>query len=451
MAAGERIVVCGAGIAGVATAHELATRHACRDVTLVDAGAPLSLTSDKSTEAYRNFWPGPDGAMVRLMNRSVDRLEEVARSSGNRIRMNRRGYVFATAEPARVEAWRAPAAQASAYGAGPLREHHDAGAYEASPAEDPHAGPAGADLLAGPGAVRTAFPALGPETIAVLHVRRAGWLSAQQLGMQLLEEAIAAGVRLVRDRVAGVETRGNRVRGVRLASGQILGAGVFVDAAGPFAPAVAQLLDVEIPVFNELHSKAAFADRLGAVPRESPLLIWSDAQELQWSDDEREVLEADPGAERLLRPLPAGAHLRPEGAGDAVLLLWEYDTPVCEPVFPVALDPRYGEVALRGMTRLVPALAAYLERLPRLFVDGGYYTKTRENRPLACALTVEGAYLIGAMSGFGIMSALGLAEIVASRIVSSPLPDYAPAFDLARYADPAYRRLLECWGDSWQL
>ena len=60
------VVVCGAGIAGVAAAYHLAVRHGVRRVVLVDERPPLSLTSDKSTEAYRNFWPGPDDVMVRF-------------------------------------------------------------------------------------------------------------------------------------------------------------------------------------------------------------------------------------------------------------------------------------------------------------------------------------------------------------------------------------------------
>ncbi|HEX2483197.1 MAG TPA: FAD-dependent oxidoreductase, partial [Methylomirabilota bacterium] len=95
------VVVCGAGIAGVAAAYHLTARHGVRGVILVDERPPLSLTSDKSTEAYRNFWPGPDDAMVRFMNRSIDLLEELAESSDNVFRMNRRGYVFGTADRAR--------------------------------------------------------------------------------------------------------------------------------------------------------------------------------------------------------------------------------------------------------------------------------------------------------------------------------------------------------------
>src|SRR5438105_15286876 len=98
----SEVVICGAGIAGIAAAYHLAVRRGVTDVVLVDERPPLSLTSDKSTECYRNWWPGPGDAMVAVMNRSIDLLEDLARESGNVFRMNRRGYLFATADPDRV-------------------------------------------------------------------------------------------------------------------------------------------------------------------------------------------------------------------------------------------------------------------------------------------------------------------------------------------------------------
>src|SRR5436853_517014 len=86
-AASSRIVICGAGIAGVAAAYHLAVEHGHANVTIVEADHPLSLTSDKSTEAYRNWWPGPDAAITAYMNRSIDLLEGIAHRSGNRINM----------------------------------------------------------------------------------------------------------------------------------------------------------------------------------------------------------------------------------------------------------------------------------------------------------------------------------------------------------------------------
>src|ERR1700757_397202 len=96
------IVICGAGIAGVAAAYHLAVRRGLRDIVIVDERPPLTLTSDKSAECYRNWWPGPGNDMVALMNRSIDLLEDLARESGNVFRLNRRGYLFATADADRV-------------------------------------------------------------------------------------------------------------------------------------------------------------------------------------------------------------------------------------------------------------------------------------------------------------------------------------------------------------
>src|SRR5512140_125978 len=96
------IVICGAGISGIATAYHLAVEQGVKGVVLIDERPPLTLTSDKSSEAYRNWWPDP--AMVALMNRSIDWLERWARESGNRFKMNRRGYVYFTADHARAAA-----------------------------------------------------------------------------------------------------------------------------------------------------------------------------------------------------------------------------------------------------------------------------------------------------------------------------------------------------------
>ena len=51
----EQVVVIGAGIAGISAAFHLAVREGLDGVVLVEAGDPLALTSDKSTECYRNW------------------------------------------------------------------------------------------------------------------------------------------------------------------------------------------------------------------------------------------------------------------------------------------------------------------------------------------------------------------------------------------------------------
>jgi glycine/D-amino acid oxidase-like deaminating enzyme len=451
------VVICGAGIAGIAAAYHLTVRRGVTDVVLVDERPPLSLTSDKSTECYRNWWPGPGDAMVALMNRSIDLLEDLARESGNVFRMNRRGYLFATADPDRVPRLIQRAREAAALGAGPVRLHASPTSdYEPAPADGFEDQPAGSDVITEPALIRRHFPYLADDTVALLHARRCGWFSGQQLGMYLLERAREKGARLVEGRVLGVDTTGGRIRAVTVdAPGgeRTISTPRFVNAAGPFVKRVARLLGVELPVFCERHAKLAFNDVRGAMPRHAPMLIWTDPMCLPWSEEERRELGRSPGHRRLVEEFPAGVHGRPEGAGGspAVLLIWTYDVEPMEPTFPIEFDPAYPEILLRGMSRVVPGLAAYLPRLPRGVVDGGYYTKTQENRFLAGPLPIEGAYIIGALSGYGLMASNAAADLLADYISGRPLPAYAPAFRLDRYDDLAYQELLARWEDSGQL
>jgi glycine/D-amino acid oxidase-like deaminating enzyme len=453
----KKIVICGAGIAGVAAAYSLAAADDAHDIVLIEEANPLSLTSDKSTEAYRNWWPGPDQAMTEFMNRSIDLMEEIAHTTGNRIAMNRRGYLFATALPDMAARLISLGERAEALGSGRLRVHSTpSSSYRPSPEPGFEGAPTGADVITDASLIRRHFPQLAPDTVAVLHARRAGWLSAQQLGMVLLEGARARGVKLLRAKVVGVRLAGRRVRGVEVEQQgvrQTLEAAELVLAAGPRQKDLALFLGIDLPLLAECHQKISFADRLGAVPRTSPMLIWLDPQYLCFSAEERSALAAEQETRWLLEEFPPGVHARPDGSGErgSLLVLFNYDLRATEVIFPLPESPHYAEIAIRGATRMLPALAAYIGKGTRPFIDGGYYIKTRENRPLIGPLPVDGAYITGAYSGFGVMAACAGAELLVRHMLNRALPSYAPAFLLTRYSDPGYRSLLERWGDGGQL
>ncbi len=450
------VVICGAGIGGVSAAYFLADRFGLSNVVIVDHRAPLTLTSDKSTEAYRNWWPGPDDAMVRMMDRSIDLMEELALNSGNRFMLNRRGYLYATANSERADAYLSSGRLASAQGAGEFRVHRGQASdpfYRPHDASNWENAPNGADLILDRSLIHESFPGLADDVCAVLHTRRCGWFSGQQLGMEQLERAQQAGASLISGRVVGVDMDNKGVSGVRVANGgtqTTVSTRCFVNAAGPMIQPVARMLGVDLPVFSELHVKMSFRDHLGVVPRNAPLLIWEDPQHLAWSPEEIEALDSSDETRWLLGQMPPGVHMRPEGR-EHVIVLWPYHSEPVPETYPIEAPPNYAEIALRGMTRLVPSLTPYLDRLPACFVDGGYYTKTRENRPLACPLPVDGAYLHGALSGFGMMASLGTAELLACHVTSTTLPEYAPNFHLARYDDPKYVRSIDLWAGTGQL
>ncbi len=445
------VVICGAGITGIAAAHFL-SKAGIRNILLLDERPPLSFTSDRSTECYRNWWP--DAEMLALMNRSIDLMEALAEESGNVFRMNRRGYLYVTANESTIPVLETASRLTSTLGAGPMRVHQSSPLYyQPSSLEEIYDELTGADLLIGQEVVHRYFPYLTERAVAALHVRRAGWLSAQQLGMYLLETARQRGVRFQSGHVSGVEVANGSVSAVRLSSGERIDTPVFVNAAGPYLRKVGKLLDIDLPVHTELHLKAAIKDPLGVVGRDAPLLIWTDPQSLPWEGDERQALSEDDETRWLTESFPSGVHTRPEGGegSQTILMLWEYQTRVMEPLWPPALDEHYPEVALRGLAAMLPRMREYFGRMPRPQLDGGYYTKTRENRPLVGPMGVDGAYMIGAVSGYGIMSACGVGDLLAAHVTGAKLPGYASAFALARYDDPEYLKKLENFSDDSQL
>ena len=134
-------------------------------------------------------------------------------------------------------------------------------------------------------------------------------------------------------------------------------------------------------------------------------------------------------------------HLRPRGA-QSVLGIWTYDTRVGPATFPPVFARDYFDIVIRGLAVMIPDLAAYVGTDASAIVDGGYYCKAPDNRPLIGPTAIDGVYLLGALSGFGIMASQAAAELLAAHVLDRPRPDYAAAFHPARFADPDYRRVL---------
>ncbi|MCY3771507.1 MAG: FAD-binding oxidoreductase, partial [Gemmatimonadetes bacterium] len=418
---------------GVAAAYHLVVRSGVRNVVLVDERPPLSLTSAVGTEAYRNWWP--DLLMFRFMDRSIDLTEELAAESGNAVRMNRRGYAFLTGDRHRIPELEKEAETVSALGGGALRVHRDGGSYVPSRPEGLQPDLEGADLVLDTGTISRLFPFLTDDTVAMLHVRRCGWLDVPSLGRWMLGRIVSGGGRVVRDRVTDVDTKNNRVADVRLDSGSVIETEKLILAAGPLVREAGRMLDLEIPVFMEQHGKIIVEDTAGVLPAAAPMLIWTDPIELVWGEEERRRLSSSPDNRHLLDTFPAGLHIRPRfrDGKQTFLGIWTYDVVPREAVFPPAFDPAYPVIVLRGLARMIPDMRAYFDTADALPVDGGYYCKTPDNRPLIGPLPVEGAYIAGALSGYGVMGSQAAGELVASHVTGTSLPDYAQAFSFDRF------------------
>lgn len=86
------IVICGAGISGIATAWSLAAKYRQNKIVLIDKNQPMSLTTSKSGENFRDYWPQP--WMTALTRRSIALMQALVEDSGNAFEMRYSGYDF---------------------------------------------------------------------------------------------------------------------------------------------------------------------------------------------------------------------------------------------------------------------------------------------------------------------------------------------------------------------
>lgn len=444
------VAVIGAGSIGIAVAYYLARNHGVRDIALVDPLDPMSLTSAVSGENYRNWWPHP--VMTAFTDFGIDLLEELDLLSGGRLNVTRRGYALATRRESPGELiddlYRGYGAES-----GQIRIHErDTGNYRLATGDSWTEGPSGVDVLMDRSLIRKIFPSFGEDLATVIHIRRAGSISAQQLGQFMLETIRNAGGKLIRGKVESITSGPPFELELCAADGaKRLGARRIVNAAGPFLQDIGRLLGEEIPVKCVFQQKIAFEDREAAIPRGMPFSIDLDPQHLFWSDEDSALLAAEPSTRHLLESMPGGVHCRPDGAagGRWIKLGWAFNRLPSDPHHDAPTDEQFPDTVLRGASRLNPRLASYIGHLPRAMHHyGGYYTMTEENWPLIGPMKTAGAFIAGALSGFGSMAACSTGSICAAWVARAPVPDYAHFLTAARYSDAALMTELAGLGNG---
>ena len=441
----KSVAVIGTGIIGISVAYYLMRKHGYQQITLIDQGQPMAFTSAQSGENYRNWWPHP--GMVDFTNRSIDLMEEIACETDNRINMTRRGYVLATRardiDPLVRQLHDGLQEQADS-----LLRFHDRpvsktyAPFDSAAWQDP---PDGVDILQNTDLIRHSFPQFDPKVQAIIHIRRGGDISGQQLGTVMLEALKEAGCSRRRGDVVQMDGTGPYT--VRLQTPdriENITTDQIVNAAGPFARQVAQMLGTELPLFNTFQQKIAFEDHAGAIPRATPFSIDLDNQVIDWGDA-TDMIAQDAKLSWLADEMPGAIHCRPDGGdkGRWVKLGWAYNQQHAPASKVVPLDDLFPEIVLRGAARLNPALKCYFGKLPRTMHHyGGWYTMTDENWPLIGPMGPPDSFMACAMSGFGTMAACGSGELCADWVAGDDLPSYAADFSLSRYQRPELMQTL---------
>lgn len=123
-------------------------------------------------------------------------------------------------------------------------------------------------------ALRTRFPWLSLDDVVAgsFGPRDEGWFDNMGLLAGLRAQARAQGARFIADEVTGVVAQGGRIQALRLASGQSLAGGAFVNAMGTRAAHLLRWLGHDLPV--EPRKRTVFVmDAPNARHPDAPLLV----------------------------------------------------------------------------------------------------------------------------------------------------------------------------------
>jgi glycine/D-amino acid oxidase-like deaminating enzyme len=444
--------------------------------------------------------------MLQFVGHSIKLYEEIDQESLGAFGMNRPGYVFFSSKPSDIERYKAESQLCETLGAGKARWHStkDLMGYTTSTSTEPKKEMDGIDVIEvgdGPYLFQPNWPLMKEGLVVAKHVRNCGWIYVQRYIDWINQQSRKSGVKFIQDTVKSAYLESSKQGGsgkVSVTFGKfpstqefdqiVLALGSKVNtwikrsgaSIGPDGSEIQNLtlLDRPLPSFKlilEIHAKVIFRDPLKIIPRGAPLCLFDDAVTLEWSDQQRLWIESQPHLRYLLEPFKGGVHFRPLGEDDELVGIWTYNLDVEDgfdgfPDHP-SIDEYYGEIVVRGLSHFIPALKAYVGTSENPIsranpfisnVKAGYYCKTAENRPFIGPAWQEDprVLLMGCLSGFGIMSAPGAGEIIASYVInqasgaSAPmaLPSYAREFLPSRYTDDEYlAKLQKLAGNSGQL
>jgi len=431
------VVIVGAGIAGIATAYYLATQQGITNILLVDKRPPMTYTSDKSGSNYRNWWTHP--AMMQLANHSIDLMDTIAQDNGNFFNLNRRGYAYFSQRKdilPDLKPYSSPIM-------GEIRIH-DSVLTAYHPQEN--ADLIGADVIIGHDLVKQIAPFVSDDIQSMIHVRRAGWLSTRVFAQHMLDIASQSGLVEMRGEVIHLEHNGNQsTLTINTAQGeQSITSSKLVLATGPNLPQIGKMLNLDFHAYNVMHQKVMLYDNKQVIPDDMPFMIFRDEPTVDWSDDELSYLEHH--AESV--SIPGNFHIRRVN-NKWIHVGWAFNRLRTINPQEIISDNIFPKVLLKGISSFIPSLADYAKSIPQpIGISGGYYTRTFENLPIIQETTLSGLYVIGALSGFGVMVGCGAGELLSRMITGQATPSYTEAFSLSRYDQPDYYNTMQSYSSG---
>ena len=408
----DKIIICGAGVAGIATAFYLSRESNSFDITIIDKLEPLSSTSSKSGENFRDFWPHP--CMEALSSHSIDLMRELhAQHKPNPFRMEFSGYHFVSHNPD-----------------APIFQDENTLAFRETN-----------EVVLDQEEILSKYPYLDKGIKKSVFINNAGNIDSITMANCMLNSAKQKGVNVIKSEIIGISSHGDGFR-VLLKEKEILLCQKIVIAAGPFIGQLAEYLDIDLPIWNTFQRKFIIPDPENVIPSDMPFTIYADPQILKWEKEEKEYLNSE-GLNWMTETMPGAIHIKPEG-GEKIKMGWAYSKQHEIPKWEMKSDELFPQIVMRGASKFIPGLKKYIDNLPSPIIQyGGFYTRTQENWPLIGPLKVKNAFIVGALAGFGTMTACAAGELCVQHLLQMRLPWYAPYFHPGRYKDPKMREILK--------
>tara|TARA_R110000868_G_scaffold145181_4_gene365270 strand:- start:51532 stop:52791 length:1260 start_codon:yes stop_codon:yes gene_type:complete len=398
----KTIAICGAGIAGIATAYYLLKNKSALHVVLIDKNQPLSFTTSKSGENFRDYWP--QKCMMNFASHSIELMKELQQEFGaEAFEMKHSGYDFITFN------------QANPIFSSQSEQRSNSFIHEEK----------------NKSTIQKRYPHLSEQVEKIVTIKNAGSIDVYALGSLLLREAKKLGATFIQSEIQGIHQNKKEFE-IQLADERIQVDKICI-AAGPFINNIAAMLDMHFPTENIVQQKFIIADPKNIIPKEMPFTIYTDSQYLDWSEEEKTFFTSDEQYKWLLDEFPGGLHIKPTTEG--IKLGWAFNTKVENPIWEPNNMEIFPQVVLKGASRFIPKLAAYENNIPTPIIRYcGYYTRTKENWPLIGSTKNQNVFVVGALAGYGTMSACAAGALCAQYINGEGvLPNYASYFHPLRY------------------
>ncbi|HEV8282178.1 MAG TPA: FAD-binding oxidoreductase [Candidatus Limnocylindrales bacterium] len=229
------------------------------------------------------------------------------------------------------------------------------------------------------------FPWLSVEGVALasLGLSGEGWFDGYELVQRLRTRARDLGARLVTGEVVGIEMDGGRVVSVVLGDGATIACGSLVNAAGPWAGAIAAMAGASLPV--EARRRSVFVFESQAAVVDCPLVIDT-----------------------------SGAWFRPEGGAFIAGIAPQREKDTAD--LPLEVDQREFEA------RLWPALADRVPAFDAVRVTNawaGYYEVNTfdHNAIIGLHPEISNMFFVNGFSGHGIQHAPAAGRAIAELLV----------------------------------